>query len=166
VDVLEGGYVRIVDYKSGAEEFSAVDACSGYQLQLMIYLQAVSEKYKPAGVFYFRIKEPRVEDDGGADIASEVMKSMRLNGVSVSDERVLAAMVMDADGRSNKGKMGGEEFAALRDTVSALIEELIRGLSSGSIDSKPKTARALKNASNRNKKACDFCPYKGICNHD
>jgi ATP-dependent helicase/nuclease subunit B len=166
VDILEGGFARITDYKSGAQEFSVPDAAAGYQLQLMIYLQAVSERFQPAGVFYFRIKEPRVEDDGSSNVAEKIMKSMKPDGVAVNDARILTAMGIDPDGRSKKNRMAPGEWDALRDTVGVLLKELIGNLSSGRVEAAPKTAVKLKTLASRNQKACDYCPYKGICNYD
>ncbi|MDR1292171.1 MAG: exodeoxyribonuclease V subunit gamma [Clostridiales Family XIII bacterium] len=166
VDVLNGGYARITDYKSGAQEFSPPDAASGYQLQLMLYMKAVSERYKPAGVFYFRVKEPRVEDYGKEDIAAEIIGSVKPDGVAVNDARSLAAMGIDPDGRSKKGVMEAGEFGELQDSVSALVGDLIEGMSGGRVDARPKTAIKLKTSANRNMKACDYCNYKGVCNYD
>jgi ATP-dependent helicase/nuclease subunit B len=166
VDVLDGGFARIIDYKSGAQEFSAPDAAAGYQLQLMIYLQAVSESYSPAGVFYFRIKEPRIEDDGSTDIAAEVLKNMKLDGVAVNDARALTAMGINPEGKERKGRMGQEEWDALRETVGALLKDLVKNLSSGHVEAAPKAATKLKTPANRNQNACDYCQYKGICNYD
>jgi ATP-dependent helicase/nuclease subunit B len=165
VDVLDGGYARIIDYKSGTQEFSAPDAVSGYQLQLMLYMRAVSERYKPAGVFYFTIKESRVNDDAGEGAAG-IMKEMKLDGVAVDDARLLEAMGMNPKGRSTKDKIDKDAFDALRETVNALVEDIAENLTSGLVDADPKTAVRLKAPSGRNMKACDYCPYKGICNYD
>jgi ATP-dependent helicase/nuclease subunit B len=165
VDVLDGGYARVIDYKSGAQEFSIPDAMSGYQLQLMLYLKAVAERYKPAGVFYFRVKEPHIED-GGADIEAALMRSMKLCGAAVDDARALTAMGMDPESKSRKNRVEKEEFDALLYAVDALVEGLAERLSSGRIDAEPKTAVKLKTSANRNMKACDYCLYKGVCNYD
>jgi ATP-dependent helicase/nuclease subunit B len=166
VDVLDGGYARVIDYKSGAQEFSVPDAMTGYQLQLMLYLKAVAERYTPAGVFYFRIKEPRVCDEGGVDTESAIMRSMKLDGAAVDDERALTAMGMDPEGKSRKNRMESEEFDALLDAVGALVKDLAGRLSSGRIEAEPKTAVKLKTPANRSMKACDYCLYKGVCNYD
>jgi ATP-dependent helicase/nuclease subunit B len=166
VDVLDGGRARVIDYKSGAQEFSAPDAAAGYQLQLMLYLQAVAERYEPVGVFYFRIREPRVEDDGAVDVAAAVANSMKLDGAVVDDAHALTAMGIDPGGRSTKGRMDKETFDELRGAVSGLVAGLIEDLSSGRVDADPKTAVKLMTPSYRNMKACDYCPYVGICNYD
>ncbi|MDR2163020.1 MAG: PD-(D/E)XK nuclease family protein [Clostridiales Family XIII bacterium] len=166
VDIMDGGYARIVDYKSGTQEFSAPDAEAGYQMQLMLYLQAVSKRYEPAGVFYFTIKEPRVRDDVGVDVATGIMKEMKPYGVAVNDAPPLEAMGMDPKGRSTKDRMDKDQFDALRVTVSNLVESLIRDMTSGHVNAEPKTAVRLKTPAGRNMRACDYCHYKGICNYD
>jgi ATP-dependent helicase/nuclease subunit B len=167
VDILDGGYACVVDYKSGADEFSIPDAAAGYQLQLMIYLNAVSDRYKPAGVFYFRIKEPRIEDGGNADGAwEEIMKNMKPDGVAIDDARALKGMGIDPDSRAKKGRMEAEAFEALRTSVSDKVSDLVKNMSSGCIDADPKSAVNLKAPDGRNRKACDYCSYKGICNFD
>jgi ATP-dependent helicase/nuclease subunit B len=166
VDIMEGGYARIIDYKSGAQAFSAPDAAAGYQLQLMLYLKAVSERYEPAGVFYFMIKEPRIKDEGGAGASAGIMREMKLDGVAIGEARLLEAMGMDPDGKSRKGKMERDEFIALQGAVDTLVGDLMEGMASGRIDADPKTAVKLKTSDGRNMRACDYCRYKGICNYD
>jgi ATP-dependent helicase/DNAse subunit B len=132
----------------------------------MLYLKAVSARYKPAGVFYFRIKEPRVEDYGKGDISDEIIKSVKPDGVAVDDARSLKAMGIDPDGRSRKGIMEAGEFDELQGSVSALVDTLIESMSRGRVDATPKTAIKLKTSANRTMQACDYCNYRGICNYD
>jgi ATP-dependent helicase/nuclease subunit B len=162
VDIMEGGYARVIDYKSGTVEFSPQDAETGYQMQLMVYMNAVAKRYDPAGVFYLHIKEPHVADNGDdAGNDASVMNEIKLDGVAVDDARVLVAMGMDPDGKASKSKMEPADFAALSETVDATIKDLLTNMSSGRIDATPK-----ESITNENKSACDYCSYKGVCNHD
>ncbi len=43
VDLLPSGFVKIIDYKSGADTFRPDDARSGWRLQLMLYLTAATQ---------------------------------------------------------------------------------------------------------------------------
>ena len=91
VDILPGGYVKIIDYKSGNENFDTEEARKGWRLQLLLYLRgamgeenwsawnhdltAKSEaqdepeaqgepevaEKHPGAVLYFRIQEPSVD---------------------------------------------------------------------------------------------------------
>jgi len=69
VDILndeEGNYVKIIDYKSGSKDFSLSDVYYGFQIQLIVYLDAIlsseEKKHKvevhPGGIFYFKTVAP------------------------------------------------------------------------------------------------------------
>ncbi|MDR3072527.1 MAG: PD-(D/E)XK nuclease family protein [Clostridiales Family XIII bacterium] len=83
IDVLRGDYVRVIDYKTGAEKFSPDDVMQGWQMQLMTYLQAVSARYKPAGVFYFKAKEPHINEALSADLVLEVQRGFKPEGIAL-----------------------------------------------------------------------------------
>ena len=81
VDYLPGERVKIIDYKTGNENFSVAEAEAGYRLQLMLYLEASLERrMKPAGVFYFKISEPMVDASGAAigpeEISDKIQKAL------------------------------------------------------------------------------------------
>ncbi|MDR2295860.1 MAG: exodeoxyribonuclease V subunit gamma, partial [Clostridiales Family XIII bacterium] len=111
LDVLRGRRAKIIDYKSGVESFDADEARAGRSLQLMLYLMAVTDAppgtratdappLKPAGVFYFKISEPRTDCASWTDDAEAVAekaeqairKSFRLDGVVLDDQDVLRAI--------------------------------------------------------------------------
>ncbi|MDR0852036.1 MAG: exodeoxyribonuclease V subunit gamma [Clostridiales Family XIII bacterium] len=163
VDVYPGGYARIIDYKTGAESFSAADVLNGWQLQLMIYLKAASESFKPAGIFYFKLAEPRINDNGKTDVAEAAADAFNLDGVYLNDPALVALL-----GASGKGKSAIEpaDFAALRQSADILIEDLLTRIADGEIAARPMTARHLKTADGKNKTACTYCRYRGICNYD
>jgi ATP-dependent helicase/nuclease subunit B len=120
LDVLRGGGAKVIDYKSGAESFSADEARSGWRLQLMLYLEAVTGardasgaresdagsadagalSLKPAGAFYFKVSEPRIDctlwPDDGETVAERaeraLRRSFRLDGVFPDDQEVLRAI--------------------------------------------------------------------------
>ena len=80
VDILRGERVKIIDYKTGNENFSKSEAEAGYRLQLMLYLNACLGEHtggaarKPAGVFYFHISEPMVDWSAKAPDAEKLAK--------------------------------------------------------------------------------------------
>ncbi|MDR0356988.1 MAG: exodeoxyribonuclease V subunit gamma [Clostridiales Family XIII bacterium] len=161
LDILEGDCAKIIDYKSGTDAFSREDVLGGWQLQLMLYLLAVRDRYKPAGVFYFKIDEARVEDTGKDDVAERIMRNFKPDGICANDPRIVAAIgqpVKSAD---------PDEFEAMQESVSSLVTDLCGKLLSGNIDAKPMTAKKIKaGASNRPMTACTYCSYRGVCNFD
>lgn len=179
VDYLSDDRVKIIDYKTGNESFDTNEASSGYRLQLMMYLQAAcSTENKPAGVFYFKIKDPTV-DFSQKDIDSEVLekeirKSFKLDGIMVDDPRVITDIAgefggfseivpirVTKEGIKNTGKeglMSEEEFDSLQEAVKQKVKEACKELLDGKIDAHPMKTKE--------RSACTYCRYKGICMFD
>lgn len=179
VDYLNDDRVKIIDYKTGNESFKIKEAEEGYRLQLMIYLKAAcEEKRKPAGVFYFKIKEPMAElspDKIDAEtVEKEIRKSFRLDGILVDDPVVIGDIAGEFSGFSeilplrntkagitntgNEGLVPEQEFKALQHKVFSKIEKACEDLLSGKIDAHPMKTRE--------RSACTYCQYKGICRFD
>lgn len=178
VDLLPDGLVKIIDYKSGNEVFTKQEAEKGYRLQLMLYLKAAQGEDKiPAGVFYYLIKEPmlNVKADAKADaekIADEVFKSYKMNGLFVDENRVIRSLDNDFECKSsvincNFGKEGQlssgeyvsrEEFTKLQEAVDLKVRQFCQDLVNGEIPLRPMKVK--------NKSACTYCLYRGICRFD
>lgn len=179
VDYLRDGRVKIIDYKTGNESFDTVEAASGYRLQLMLYLQAAcAGGGKPAGVFYFKIKEPSVDlsqkEVDRESLEKELRKSFKLDGIMVDDPDVIKDIAGEFGGFSeivpikntkegikNTGKEGllaEEDFKALADAVADKVKTACKDLSDGKIDIAPMKTKE--------RSACTFCNYKGICRFD
>lgn len=180
VDYLPGDRVKIIDYKTGNENFSLSEVEEGYRLQLMLYLEAALEQERrPAGVFYFKINEPMIDMSGKTvdpdEVSDKVQKSYKLNGVIVDDPSVIRNVAGDFSGisdivpiRINKegvvsgtGKdnlLSDEEFAKLREVVGEKVGELCGSLADGSIEIHPMKTHDTS--------ACAYCQYKGICRFD
>ena len=135
LDELETGdqvpALRIIDYKTGGNDIDEEEIRNGYQLQLMVYMDAAQQASKageagpgdgageagsgtggePAGVFYFRIKDfladldkNRSVDPGDPESVKEhLRKNYRMDGLVVNDPRILGAIDEKIDG-SDKGE--------------------------------------------------------------
>ena len=91
VDIMEEPeknrvYVKVIDYKTGNTSFDLVSLYHGLQLQLMIYLDGAlqveqnrcrDQEVIPAGVFYYNIKDPMVQEKIDADV--ELVQQKVLN---------------------------------------------------------------------------------------
>lgn len=177
----EGTYFRVVDYKSGNKEFRLGDTYHGLSLQLAVYLSALckneeqkGEKAHPAGMLYFRIKDPVVDaaaGAGGETVASEIRRALKLNGLLLNDPEVLSAMDTEMSGWSEfipvrklkDGSVSGKNlataegfralFSHVEDTVRSIAEEML----SGEIAAKP--ISGIKNP-------CTYCEYRDVCGFD
>ena len=186
--------LRVVDYKTGQDEINIDHIREGYKLQLMVYMnvagQSAGPDMKPAGVFYFKIKELEENADKNTDTASlsreledRIAKSCRLEGIMVRDENILRAMDgtiapkeastvlplrQNMDGTIKQTASGelltGEEFDELCNVTMDHVQKICRDIQSGRIDIEPKKE---KGSSGRyTKTSCTYCAFKSICLFD
>ncbi len=173
IDYLPDNRVKIIDYKSGTDAFSEIEATSGWKLQLMVYLRAAMEDTKqPAGVFYFHIQEPKVdgsllpgnpkEIEFQDKLEDEIRKSFMMDGAMIDDPEIIAHIAGEdlriIPLKSRKNLYSPEEFAAFQKQVDKKIASLCTELSNGNINISP-----LKIKENT---ACKYCEYNGICMFD
>ncbi len=191
VDYLPDSRVKIIDYKTGDEKFVIKEAEKGYRLQLMLYLKAAMEKdKKPAGVFYFHIKEPKVNMTGKisedavmgqaaldeAALKDAIAKDFKLNGVIVNDPEVIRNIAGDFKGYSPivqlfNGKEGvksgskGEE-RLLSEEAFEELKNTVSGVVAENVVKLLKGNADIHPMKTKNTSACNYCQYKGICRFD
>lgn len=174
----EKTFVKIIDYKSGNEEFDIEEVRSGWRLQLMIYLRGAMggiEESRAAGVFYFSVKEKTadVSDVDDSEIAETVqeriIKSTRLDGILVKNNSVIESVDANIGSTSSvinvRKKKDGEyiggallsdaEFKELIEQNEANLETAGRNLLEGYADAAPKKSA--------NASACTYCRFRSIC---
>ncbi len=179
----DGTYVRVIDYKSGSKKFKLSDIYDGLQIQLVTYLDALSERggngieapVIPAGMLYFKLDDPIIKGSREADadkIEKAIMKQLKMKGLVLSNVELVKNMdeLIDGDSdiipaRINKDQTLGrssaasiEQFGMLRRHVRSLLTNLGEEIINGSIAISPY----------KKKKAtpCSFCNYKSICQFD
>ncbi len=178
VDLAEDGgktWFRIIDYKSSGKAFKLTDVINGMNLQMLIYLLALSanggsrygKKILPAGLLYYTASAPYVSVNRNAsdeEIKKEEQKSGKMNGIVLEDPRIIQLMEHEAGGVfipasiDPKGKLSGSFISAkalngLKKRVDALILNMADELREGNIDALP--AKEVT--------TCNFCDYKSVC---
>ena len=157
------GYIRIIDYKTGSKNFKLPDILFGLNLQMLIYLYAVtrgdglSDKLA-AGILYQPSKRD-INDSG-----------MAMNGLLQSDEALIYAMDKHGEGdyvpKLSFNKDGSiakrctsfiktEEFSAIFDHIEKLMRKTGNTIASGDI--------AVSPLDGRESPACKYCDYSKIC---
>ena len=169
VDVFrgqDGTLVRVIDYKSSSHTLDPERIWLGTQLQLLLYLQAVSKGIpgaRPAGAFYFHVQDPRITLESLPEnreklreaVEKEFMKRMRLKGIVLSEVEVLGTMkagepdgelgsLVRKDGHVGSGS-SSSAFTCSREDMDRLLEfeaERAAALAgkafSGRIDAEPR----------------------------
>ncbi len=188
VDTYKRGddvYVRVVDYKTGAKEFSPSDIEEGKNLQMFLYLDAIVNSKNPdfirnigaeggelvaAGVIYHKSSLADVRVDTPDDEAARraVMEKQEREGMVLSDAEVISAMGLEYTPLYSKRKpneisdkkrefmFDKEGWQDIIDTVHASTLHLADGIRSGDASANPYTDE-------RGTTACEYCEYKPIC---
>lgn len=176
-------YVKVTDYKTGSKNFDITAFYHGLQMQLPVYLNAAldmeQEKHPeqeilPAGVFYYRMKDPIVEKEKNESLLEEkLLKELKLDGLVNADDTVIRHLERDLSGNSNlipvgKNKDGSlsryskvlspEEFGILLNYTKKKEQELKDRILSGETAAQPYEMGA--------ETGCDYCAYRDICGFD
>lgn len=176
-DAPDGTYRRVVDYKSG--QYAALDAAElwhGAQLQLMLYLDAVTRNTgdaKPAGAFYFHLFDPmpKIDSDQPDAVNADIQKQLQMSGIALADPGVLGAMDGGEEAvaiapavtqtgalRKNAKVLNADQLDALMRHAKGKAAQFSGRMLAGDISIQP-----LKHGA---KESCDYCQYRPICGYD
>ncbi|MCL2387183.1 MAG: exodeoxyribonuclease V subunit gamma [Defluviitaleaceae bacterium] len=142
--------IKVIDYKTGGSKFSIAEALQGVQLQLMLYMNAITKSKKtanPGGVFYFPIDDPIINADEELDntIREEaIYKCFKMSGIEVSAEA------------TKRGEMDFNDFKHFGQEVESKVKEIGKRMTQGDITAEPFT-KGQKNP-------CNHCNYTSVCN--
>lgn len=161
-----GGYIRVIDYKTGGKSFKLPDILFGLNLQMLIYLYAVvragvRDDEKAAGILYMPSKRD-LSDNG-----------MAMNGLIRSEKDIVSAMDRDMQGefvpKYSITKSGAldkrctsfvskEDFSEIFDYIETLMKRTGNGILSGDIAVSPLDGRETP--------ACKYCDYAAVCGRE
>ena len=179
-------YLRVIDYKSGKQDFDLEELYYGLQLQLGVYLSAALEQVKrennqkevlPAGIFYYHMDDPMVEK--GEDVDEEIAKKLRLRGLVNETPSVIQAMDQnfccengglresvksvhipvetDKTGAiAKRSKVAGEEKFT---AMLSYIYDRLHGYSEEIMEGNTEAAPYRL----KGKTGCDYCRFQEIC---
>lgn len=180
-DIGEKKYIRIIDYKTGKDEFKMKNIANGIKVQMLLYLSAILkngvEKYSdgkvllPAGVLYVpstaESKPVSVNNDVGiSDATAEQNKNLKMRGLLLKDTDVVGAMEEGIQGKfipaavnkkppndfnSYSNVVTEEEFKDIFAYIDMCIKRMGIEIYSGNIEAMPSEG------------ACQFCDYSSVC---
>lgn len=184
-ETAENIYVKIIDYKSGMAQFDPVSLYYGLQLQLVVYLNAALEMEQkrypqkqvvPAGIFYYRMQDPVLEMEDGADeekMQEKLLKKLRPDGLLNEDGEILRMLDQNIGGDSLVIPAGLKKDGSLKAFSSTATTEQFRQLSGFVSKKMVKMAEQIMDGDVQAKpfadakgSACDFCAYADVCGFD
>ena len=161
-DADGGTFVRIIDYKTGSKTFSLSNMFYGLDIQLMVYLSALTESrsdYKKAGALYFKFDDYiyKAKTRAEMDKSYEKMKSaLKLKGLILNDKNVISAYDPTAVSRAKLAD--GEKFDLLSTHIKNGIKSLCTRLFDGDFPIMPVKAQSGM--------PCAYCEYSAVCKRD
>ena len=175
-------YVKILDYKTGAKSFDMAAFYHGLQMQLVVYMEEAvrlekrkhpGKKIVPAGIFYYRMKDPIVGKELDEEKLEEaILKELRLDGIIRQEDAVIQRLDADFSGNSlvipaGKTKSGyskaskmllPEEFDAVLTYAQKRRTDLQGAMYRGKAEALPYEMGTQN--------GCTYCPYRDICGFD
>ena len=192
VDTFKKGkdvFFRVIDYKTGHQDFSLERVQEGFHLQMLLYLFAIwqnaSETFRqragcekdgsllPAGVLYFSARTPDLLLPGpqsDADTIQMANETLIRRGVLLDDTDILEAMEPDLRGhflplsKKNDGVLKTIPGAPLQ-TLEQLgdlmerVKDVVRHIGS---EIKQGKADAIPHR-NGGHSPCEYCSFKALC---
>lgn len=171
-------YLRVVDYKTGRKKFSLSDVWYGMNLQMLLYLFALSDggeqrygaQIVPAGVMYVPARASLLSAPGSLSAEqaeSERLEELRRSGLVLDDPALIEAWEHGEDKRYiplrvSRGKVNVETVASaerlglLQRHIQKELTEMAGQLRSGSISADPYYRSQQENA-------CLNCDYYDAC---
>lgn len=192
IDTYDNGnqlYVKVIDYKSGNTSFQFLNIYHGLQLQLVVYMNAAMElmgkKYPgrevvPAGIFYYHMQDPVVEENGELSeeaLRQKIFRELKLNGLvneqrdilekmdislvqgaSVNSDVVPVGINKDGSLKKSSKAVGTADFHVISAYVNHIIQQLGERMLDGEIGTEP--------FSMAKQTGCDYCEFKSVCQFD
>ena len=186
VDIMEEAeknrvYVKVIDYKTGNTSFDLLALYHGLQLQLMIYLdgalQVEQKKYPdkeivPAGVFYYNVKDPMIQEKIHADVESvsdQMLKKLKMNGLVQADDDVsfridntLSSIPVSVNKDGSFSRRSSVASRKQFDALGAYVRQKIYDIRESILDGNA----AVEPYELGKKNACTYCPYSTVCGFD
>ena len=178
-------YVKVMDYKSGEQQFQLAAFYYGLQLQLVVYLNAAMELMKkhnpeknilPGAFVYYHVSDPMV--DGKENMSEEeiedlIRRQLRVSGIINQAPEVLLGLDKTHEMKSDvipveykkDGSLSSRSTVMSEDQIEVLlkyarqkVENLGQEIADGNIKMNPKVYK--------DRDACTFCQYKNVCGFD
>ena len=171
---VEGGYIRVIDYKRGGRELALDALYYGLSLQLPVYLAAAMRRRnaKSAGVYYFNLDEGilALQSTDPNEVEKQRRDRFRLTGLAPDDLELLKALSpsfpevmklkVTREGALFKGALATDEtgFRVLMARTLAMAGKHLDDIRTG--------VAAVSPARFRQQDPCKYCDWHDICLFD
>lgn len=193
VDIAEKDgerYCSVVDYKSSARSIDLDRVYNGLQLQLFVYMNAITrlnknKKMKPAGLFYsnFNSKISRIENHGeymnldSKDFVDRDLSENLLSGLVIKDRDVVKLFDKNLENNGTKskvvsvqmtkdGKFNSNSTKGLTIDEYEIVDRFVIEKSREICEDIYSGNIDIMPAKFSNSVPCDYCEYISVCKFD
>lgn len=190
VDIMKASdntnYLRVIDYKSGQQDFNLSGILDGLNMQMLIYLLSIWENGKgrygdiiPSGVLYMPSAAACVFNESADEeqILKILASNLKMKGMLLDDTSSILGMEKDGSGKIIPLSLDSEGQIKLTkqniNTVPYYSIEELKCIELWIKDILIKMAENLKNGQvapdpiqKGRYASCKFCDYKSICSWD
>ena len=188
-----GIYIKVIDYKSGKTKLELEDLYYGLQMQLVVYLDAALEIERnkkenagkeiiPAGIFYYNIDDPVLEEIEKENADKELLKALKMNGLINSDTKIV--QMLDKHFGDDPKHLEGSvksDVVPVETTKEGAFHKRSSVVSEKGFEQLMKHVRkqiekcgkeildghtAIEPYHLEKRTGCDYCPYDGVCAFD
>ena len=175
-------YVKIMDYKTGNKAFDMAAFYHGLQIQLVVYMEEAlkleekkhpGKKAVPAGIFYYRMKDPVVGKEPDEQALQEaILKELRLDGLVNGREAIIQRLDKEFTGNSSVIPVARtkEGFSKTSRTLHPeQFDDVLRYAAEKRTWLGQEIKRGIADASPYvmgQRTGCDYCGYRHICGFD
>lgn len=170
-------YIRIIDYKTGKKSFKMKDILKGFNLQMLLYLEAIRQKGQdyyggkiiPSAVLYSNVISSIQTLSLGDDIkeAADELTSPASSGVFLDDEEILFAMdssenkmYLPITSKNSEDTLKSlEDMGKLLDFATTTAADLAREIRSGLKSVTPFDGKS----EGIDIDPCSYCEMRTIC---
>lgn len=151
-------YVRIIDYKSGRINDSDEYFYTGNKLQLYLYMNAFTKDKKPAGVYYYPVKDDYTDKEenyvmrGKTLLNGEILTATDKNLTAGATSKIVSVnRVKDGSVSKRSAVLSEEDMNKYLKYAIKLSKNCIDEISTGYLTPSPY------------ENACTYCSYGGMC---
>lgn len=174
-------YVKVVDYKSSSKKLDLYLASLGFNIQMLLYLEMITDDtLNYGGVLYFNTKQRVLKSDdyklNQPILPNDLLKEYKMEGYVLNERSVIEALGREPELVANvkyvksKDQYSGnilnpQQFKSLIDKVNCRVDEIIDEIyNQGNISIAPSIS---DNASiNMLVDPCTYCKYNTVCLKD
>ena len=178
MNLENGKYVRVIDYKTGKQEFKIANLLNGINMQMAIYLMILVKNGKgryqgavPSGILYMPLGIPGMISENYCDDFSEyrtkIYKKMRMTGSILEDSVAVEGMEKDKKGlfipvTEKNGKLDGKDCLIGSTGMNLIVEYVKKKILDMAMEIKDGNI-AVTPLSWEDSNSCKWCSYNCIC---